>query len=183
MAAGAAARLAPFPAFGPAGTRPRTRGRFAFSLRPLLPRSPASPPPRGCPSCTCRKFSAGLRAQRPAFPGRAWRRACAGTRPKGARRLWAGGPLRGAKGEGRGSPQLQKPSLTAHRVPSSIQTLSYLLPWKSTGLLSKGGGGEQMYGLHRARGQDGGNFLFGKALDLQSARGGRTDSRRNEKGY
>lgn len=180
------ARLPDWLPFRPSAQRaraPALAAAFAFASRPLLPRSPASPPPTGCPSCTCRKFAAGLRAQRLAFPVRALRRACAGTRPKGARRPWAGGPLRGAKGEGRGSPQLQKHSLTAHRVPSSIQTLSYLLPWKSAGLFSGGGGGEQMYGLHRARGQDGGNFLFGKTLNLPSARGGRTDSRRNEKGY
>lgn len=154
------------------------------------PRPSGHPPPRSRPPSLSLRAPSSPGAPRPRLPGDAQvalaeslRPACARSAPRsqdapggeraparGRRvpgRLWAGGPPQGAKGRGRGSPQLQKPSLRAHRFPSSIQTFSYLLPWKSAGLLSAGGGGEQMYGLHRAPGQDGGNFLFGK--DTQSA--------------
>lgn len=137
---------------------------LALVSRPLLPWSPASPPLLGCPSCTCRKFALGLRAQRSAFPSHSLRRACASTRPNGEWWLRAGTP----PGDKRpGTPNFKNLRLTACRASSNIHTLSSSSLGRARGY-SRNKGGEQMFARHRTCRGDARNFLFGK--DTQSAK-------------
>lgn len=103
----------------PSGDPPLYSRPPLLSLRTASPRSPSSPPPGGCPSCTDRKFTLGLRAQRPAFPGRASRRACAGTRPKGAE--WARVRDSPQKQEVGAAPIFKNLCCTARRGSSGIK--------------------------------------------------------------
>lgn len=181
------ARLPDWLPFRPSAQRasaPALAASFSFSSRPLLPRSPASPPPRGCPSCTCRKFAAGLRAQRPAFPGRAWRRACAGTRPKGAGGSGLGDPPPGEQKAGGGGAPNFKSLRSGHTasLPASKHFLTSSLGRAPGCSLGEEGVNRCMASIVLEDRMVETSYL-GRTLNLPSARGGRTDSRRNEKGY
>lgn len=115
----------PFRPLAQRGTAPVFAAAFAFASRPLLPWSPASPPPRGCPSCTCGKFALGVRAQSSAFPWRFLQRACTGTRPEGAGWLRAGDPPPRGQKAGGGAPT-SNTSASPHAA--SLPTSEYFLP-------------------------------------------------------
>lgn len=126
MAAGAAARLAPFPAFGPAGTRPRARGRLRFRFAPPPPPEPRVPASHGMPKLHLQKVCGRPARAAPSVPSTRLAESVRRHAAEGRQAALGWGTPSGSKRRGEGEPPTSK--AFSHGTPRPFQHPNTFLP-------------------------------------------------------